>query len=205
MTPARPAPQSRCDGSIVTRVSMRLASLPPRRFRPPTRLRTAAVNRLVPLAFILSAGGAAMTALPNYLPHHDTYRPALTVVPAATDSVSAATAAHDTSPQPSRARATLVPLSDTALRLTDDTADEAEPWFLGANGTEAHRLRPADEPTAPNVSGRRRFAPDVSACGVFLTQVLASAQVTRCDLCRRLAAQAAAQHGSTIREVHDLR
>lgn len=146
-----------------------------------------------------------MTALPNYLPRDDTYRPTLTVVPVVTDSASAATAAHGTSPQPTRARATLVPLSDSALRLTDDTADEAEPWFLGASGTEAHRLKPADEPAAPNDPGHRRFAPDVSACGVFLTQVLASAQVTRCDLCRRLATQAAASHASTIREVHDLR
>jgi hypothetical protein len=192
MTPARPESQSRCGGPIVTRVSMRLAGLPPRRFHATT------LNHPIPLAVVLSVGGVAMTALSIPSPHSAVHGPLTATSPIADAArATARQSGHrEDSPQPSRARATLVPLDDSTLRLVDGAAtDPGETWFLGASGTEAHLSQAADEPP-PHAAGYRRFAPDVSACGVFLTQVRAGTQVTRCHLCRHLTTPNSSTPGS---------
>jgi hypothetical protein len=83
-------------------------------------------------------------------------------------------------PSPTRSRAGLIPLRDESLN---------DPWFLGATGRIAHR--PAVEGSLSELLYRREgrsLPPERSACGVFLTQILAGPDVARCGLCELTAA-----------------
>lgn len=85
---------------------------------------------------------------------------------------------------PYRRRAELVPLSDElpVLASVGGDDDQGERWYLGANGTVAHR--PAGQaPASPRPAG---LVSQAAACGVFLTQVPAGRHVTRCEVCASL-------------------
>lgn len=79
---------------------------------------------------------------------------------------------------PTRPRATLVPLSDN---VSADTAHDQ--WYLGGNGTVAHRPSPHSGLAQTPPQASRSLAPERSACGVFLTQVPAGPDVPRCPAC----------------------
>lgn len=215
-TSERPEPRGRCAGPVVTRVSMRLAGLPPRcsrsgsqrgsRYGPPAR--AVVVNRLVPVAVVTYAGGGAMAALPTATPRNTASSFASWSGPADEPGLSLVSPPAEPEPQsrppalpvpgsPLRPRATLVPLADNPVTdLSGRGANRSQPWFLGAMATVAHR--PLRDPRVhqdragetPRGPGFRRFAPDQAACGVFLTQVLAGPEVTRCELCREISSQA---------------
>ncbi len=78
---------------------------------------------------------------------------------------------------PRRPRATLVPLGDTP------TGSARDQWYLGGNGTMAHRPGSGSGLALMPPQIPRGLAPERSACGVFLTQVPAGPDIARCPVC----------------------
>lgn len=183
-TPVRPVTQ---DGPVVTQVWPSHADLSSRRFTsaarqdapPPTRRSAKRSKRRSALRVI--DGTAAPTA--TVIPLRRRSRPFLYVVSA--DSAEISPEFVPAQPQPPwRPRAALVPLGDDVTAHTS-TGPDNEPWFLSTMGTEAHRPAPGSHYASR--SAHRSFPPERTACGVFLTQVLAGPDVTRCELCRQTA------------------
>lgn len=188
-TPERPCAQGRCAGPVVTRASMRLAGRPSRCF--PSRHRDLHAAR-PPVSGGRTAADGGDRVDPLAMPP-----PLFTPIPASSDGAVA-----PFRPSPHRPRATLVPLGDDPAGHSTTTGrdTDAERWFLGATGADAHRptLRPGADPDhalcdghpqsprGGRHGGHRLSAPDIAACGVFLTQVRAGPGVRRCALCLEL-------------------
>lgn len=167
---------SRCDRPFVVQVHMRLAEPSPRCSLPSTRTPVTRVRVREPRRSCHPLGGrVVVTAEPLIsLP--------LTTGPGWPHRLPARPGAEPASPH--RRRAALVPLNDELPVFAPEggDGDQGERWYLGANGTVAHR--PAGQfPASPRPAG---LASHAAACGVFLTQVRAGRHVARCEVCASL-------------------